>query len=262
MSTQTLKWKLDLSRGSVSFGQLRPFTGTSYRLEIDGGESGSAYVAYLLSCDGRRVLAKSSFDGESSSIAFDSADLRKEFARVPHEPRAFHVFVRSGTWDGGRVVEESTVAEGDLTVVWNPLWTESGTGQAFTTVGPPGPPGERGSDGVGIARIEPRGSDAAGNALYALVLTDGRESVIVVPRGEQGRFAIEYVEDAERGLHRVLAVVNQDGEWTMSVDGAAIDGGGVGRNVDLALSVFRNTANIARLQADQTIRAAAAAGKE
>lgn len=135
MSQQALIWKLDLPRGTVSFGRTAPFAGNTYGLSFEGGATGASYTAYLMSHDGETCLAKSA----SGSIAFDSQALRDEFARGPHETRAFHLYVRDAS---------STVAEGDLDVVWNPLWSDAETGAVYTMRGPKGNPGEPGAPGA------------------------------------------------------------------------------------------------------------------
>lgn len=153
MALQTLSWTLDPSRGTVSFGRLLPFAGNTYSLTLLGGEEGTRYAAYVMSDDGLTCLAKSvpEYDEEAGAwreaqtIAFDTEALRDEFARDPHEARPFHCFVRGGTCDGAAFTEEATVCEGDLAVVWNPLWAAADCGPAYTMRGPQG---ERGTDGA------------------------------------------------------------------------------------------------------------------
>ena len=150
MATQTLVWKMNRERGTLSFGKFLPFAGNTYALEIEGGEDGKAYVAYVMGGDGETCLAKSEMDEAGAmTLAFNTVSLREEFFREMHEERAFHCFLRVGTWDAsaGKVIEDATICEGDLTILWNPLWTEEETGEAYTMRGPQGEQGPRGEQG-------------------------------------------------------------------------------------------------------------------
>lgn len=145
---QTLNWSLNLDRGTIGFGKLLPFSGNEYAVSVTGGASGDAYVFYLMSDDGLACLAKSAYDGSSYTIAFNTQALRDEFLREPHEARPFHLFVRNGSFSGGVITEDATVAEGDLCVLWNPLWTDMASGAAYTMKGDRGERGERGETGA------------------------------------------------------------------------------------------------------------------
>lgn len=143
-----LTWTIDRERGTVRFGRTPPFAGNTYSLTLAGGESGDLFVAYVMDDSGLNCLAKSfGVDAVDLSIALTSKALRDEFLREPHEARAFHVFIRSAAVTADRIIEGDTVAEGDLTILWNPLWNAAEPGQGYTMQGPEGRPGAAGKTG-------------------------------------------------------------------------------------------------------------------
>ena len=137
-SAPSLTWTLNLERGTVNFGRYAPYAGHEYPVTISGGDAGTVYTAYVMSDDGRTCLAKTTASGGAYSIAFNTEDLWEAFVRDMHEMRTFHCIFR----DPSRVV-----AEGDLTVVWNPLWKDTGTGAVYTMKGAQGLAGEQGEKG-------------------------------------------------------------------------------------------------------------------
>lgn len=131
-----LTWTLNLSRGTINFGRYIPYAGNTYPLTIVGGESGAVYLAYVMSDDGRTCLAK--YDEGAGSISFFSEELYSEFQRDMHEMRTFHCIIMHGT--------VRVVAEGDLTIQWNPQWQYDNTIADMYPMR--GPQGDRGAKGV------------------------------------------------------------------------------------------------------------------
>jgi len=138
MAAPTLSWTINTDRGSVTFGRLVPFAGNTYDFTLAGTIYGQTYTAYVMSDDGLKCLAKSTFADNKYTIAFNGKDLREEFVRDMHEMRTFHCVIRDS---------EKCVAEGDLTLAWNPLWEDTETGEVYTMRGPQGNPGETGRQG-------------------------------------------------------------------------------------------------------------------
>ena len=227
MATQTLVWKMNRERGTLSFGKFLPFAGNTYSLEIEGGEDGKAYVAYVMGEDGETCLAKSEMDEAGTmTLAFNTVSLREEFFREMHEERAFHCFLRVGTWDAsaGEVVEDATICEGDLTILWNPLWTEEETGEAYTMRGPQGEQGPRGEQGEKGEKGEKGDVGERGEI--------GPQGVqgVAGPQGVQGVQGIQGVKGAkgDQGLS-AYEVAYKNGfegtekEWLATLVGAAGD---------------------------------------
>lgn len=131
-----LTWTLNLSRGTINFGRYIPYAGNTYSLDILGGDLGAIYKAYVMSDDGLTCLAQN--DGSADTISFFSEELYSEFQRDMHEMRTFHCIIMHGS--------VRVVAEGDLTIQWNPQWQYDNT---ITDMYPMrGPQGDRGEQGV------------------------------------------------------------------------------------------------------------------
>jgi hypothetical protein len=223
MTTQVLNWTLNLERGTVYFGKPLPFAGNTYRIILDGGKVDGLYVIYLMSDDGVECLAKSEYDGANYHIAFNTAALRDAFVREPHEARPFHCYVRNAEYLGpGDIKEGSTVAEGDLTIVWNPLWTEAATGKAYTMKGEPGNPGSPGGKGD---------KGDAGASAYELAKKTGFEGSegewLASLKGAPGSSRVIPLLDAdgnESGVwHKLSVQVGDNGKLRLVVDTTPVD---------------------------------------
>lgn len=223
MTTQVLNWTLNLERGTVYFGKPLPFAGNTYRIILDGGKVDGLYVIYLMSDDGVECLAKSEYDGANYHIAFNTAALRDAFVREPHEARPFHCYVRNAEYLGPDDIKEgSTVAEGDLTIVWNPLWTEAATGKAYTMKGEPGKPGSPGGKGD-------KGDDGA--SAYELAKKAGfggsEDEWLASLRGAPGSSRVIPLLDAdgnESGVwHKLYVQVGDNGKLRLVVDTTPVD---------------------------------------
>lgn len=140
MAYEKLEWTVNTERGTISFGRKLPIAGNTY--ELVGLPAG--LVFYVMDESGEVCLAKSSTSDGVTTIAFNTKDLRNQFDKNWHEVRSFHTVVSS---------ETTTLAEGDLTIVWNPVWTDKETGEKYSMQGPkgdqgePGPKGDRGDKG-------------------------------------------------------------------------------------------------------------------
>lgn len=209
---QTLNWTLSHDRGTITFGRPLPFSGGKYRINVSGAESGAVYTFYLMDDSGLNCLAKSSYDGSGYTITFDSEALRDEFIREPHEARPFHCFARSGTLVDGAIVEANTVAEGDLTIIWNPLWTDYEVGAAYTMQGREGRPGKDGRPGA----EGPQGLSAYDVAVlrgFSGTVEEWIESL----RGQPGRTTS--IHSPEDNLWRNVTLVQDDyAQWNLRVD--------------------------------------------
>jgi hypothetical protein len=223
MTTQVLNWTLNLERGTVYFGKPLPFAGNTYRIILDGGKVDGLYVIYLMSDDGVECLAKSEYDGVNYHIAFNTAALRDAFVREPHEARPFHCYVRNAEYLGPDDLKEgSTVAEGDLTIVWNPLWTEAATGKSYTMKGEPGMPGSPGGKGD---------KGDAGASAYELAKKAGFEGSedewLASLRGAPGSSRVIPLLDAdgnESGVwHKLSVQVGDNGKLRLVVDTTPVD---------------------------------------
>lgn len=223
MTTQALNWTLNLERGTVYFGKPLPFAGNTYRIILDGGKVDGLYVIYLMSDDGVECLAKSKYDGVNYHIAFNTAALRDAFVREPHEARTFHCYVRNAEYLGPDDLKEgSTVAEGDLTIVWNPLWTEAATGKAYTMKGEPGKPGSPGGKGD-------KGDDGA--SAYELAKKAGfggsEDEWLASLRGAPGSSRVIPLLNAdgnESGVwHKLYVQVGDNGKLRLVVDTTPVD---------------------------------------
>ena len=142
-ATPSLTWTLNLERGTVNFGRYAPYAGSTYPITLTGGDSGVVYTGYVMSDDGQDCLAETAYSNGAYSVSFSTEGLRGAFVRDMHEMRTFHCIFR----DPSRVV-----AEGDLTVVWNPLWKDTSAGAVYTMKGErgrAGEQGEKGDDGFG-----------------------------------------------------------------------------------------------------------------
>ncbi len=182
MASPTLTWTIDAARGTVSFGRTIPFAGNTYSLEVSGGDAGEAYVAYLMDDAGRECLAKSETDeGGAATLALNTQGVWDAFVREPHEMRAFHVVVRGGG---------KSVAEGDLSVMWNPLWTDVETGSVYSMRGPKGDRGEAGTPGA---------DGEQGKSAYEVALANGYVGTeadwLATLKGPPGPSTMAYCED-------------------------------------------------------------------
>lgn len=145
-SSLALKWTIDTTRGTLNVGRTMPFTGNTYALSIASSDAStveSTLVAYVMDDDACTCLAKSK-DGK---IAFNSKELRDSFGQVPHEVRTYHCYVRDG---------EKTLAEGDISIQWNPLWSDAGDPNAYTMRGTKGDDGDKGDKGDTITEVKVR----------------------------------------------------------------------------------------------------------
>lgn len=138
--TMTLKWSIDQAKGLLTFGKLIPMAGNTYDIQVSGQTEGAEYAFYVMDHSGEKCLARSERDGDTGAytIAFNTTELRRNFEKEWHEIRSFHTVVSDG---------ENTIAEGDLMICWNPVWTDPGTGEAYSMRGPQGIQGERGQHG-------------------------------------------------------------------------------------------------------------------
>ena len=136
-----LNWNIDRARGRLSFGKLLPMTGNRYRLCVSGREEGKTYQFLVMGENVAVALARSEHDAseDTYSIAFNTTELRKAFRQEWHEIRVFHVVANDG---------ENTIAEGDLSIGWCPVWTDPESGEVYTMRGQPGLPGEPGQPGA------------------------------------------------------------------------------------------------------------------
>lgn len=219
MAAPTLSWTLNTERGTIAFGRLLPFAGNTYDFSLAGTVYGQTYTAYVMSDDGLRCLARSSLSNGQYSIAFNTKELRDEFLREMHEMRTFHCVVRD---------TEKCVAEGDLTIAWNPLWTDTETGEAFTMKGPPGKPGEPGQPGQ---------PGQPGKSAYQSALDTGfvgtEEEWIESLRGQPGLTTMLYCE-ADSKWHPVKVSFDVFGKPVVEVDAEGQD-----ENPDLNTYVTR-----------------------
>lgn len=136
----TLKWSIDQAKGHLTFGKLIPMAGNTYDIQVSGQTAGAFYTFYVMDQSGEKCLARSERDDVIGgyTIAFNQTELRRNFEKEWHEIRSFHTVVSDG---------ENTIAEGDLMICWNPVWTDPGTGEAYSMRGPKGDPGEQGEKG-------------------------------------------------------------------------------------------------------------------
>lgn len=219
MAAPTLSWTLNTERGTIAFGRLLPFAGNTYDFSLAGTVYGQTYTAYVMSDDGLRCLARSSLSNGQYSIAFNTKELRDEFLREMHEMRTFHCVVRD---------TEKCVAEGDLTIAWNPLWTDTETGEAFTMKGPPGKQGEPGKPGQ---------PGKPGKSAYQSALDTGfvgtEEEWIESLRGQPGLTTMLYCE-ADSKWHPVKVSFDVFGKPVVEVDAEGQD-----ENPDLNTYVTR-----------------------
>ena len=182
MASPTLTWTIDAARGTVSFGRTIPFAGNTYSLAIAGGDDGEAFVAYLMDDAGLECLAKSETDESgAATLALNTQGVWDAFVREPHEMRAFHVVVRGGG---------KSVAEGDLSVMWNPLWTDVETGAVYSMRGPKGERGEAGTPGA---------DGEQGKSAYEVALANGYVGTeadwLATLKGPPGSSTMAYCED-------------------------------------------------------------------
>lgn len=213
MAAPILNWTLNTERGSISFGRLLPFAGNTYDFTLAGTVYGQTYTAYLMSDDGLKCLAKSKYANGVYSIALNTADLRDEFVRDPHEVKTFHMFVRD---------TEKCVAEGDLSVVWNPLWEDTETGEVYTMRGPEGRRGEPG---------KPGSTGRTGMSAYELAqllgYTGSQEEWIESLRGQPGNTIMVRARNASGTpldyWHQVYARQNYLGEWVLALDQTPVE---------------------------------------
>lgn len=200
---KTLRWHIDEERGTLGFDVGRVFTGNTYAVDLSGASEGACYTFSVLGEDAREMLAQSETDGDGNTVlALTSCLLRNAFRGRWHEQRTFHVVASDGA---------STVAEGDLVVEYMPAVADAETGRVVSMKGPPG---------VGVAGIEPDGTDADGNAKYLFVLTDGTRLPFSAPRGPAGADAsANYAKDESTGLyHRLVVHKNAYGEKMVDLD--------------------------------------------
>jgi len=201
MANPTLTWKIDKQRGTIGFGRLLPVTGNVYAIDVQGGEDGETYTFYMMDDSGEVCLAGSQRVGNAYIIAFNSQALRDRFDKDWHEVRTFHVVCSDGA---------NTVGEGDLSVTWNPVWTDPETGGAYSMKGP---------QGVSVTSLEYVSSDSGGNITYCFVLSNGERLNFVSPRGPQGTPGkVTAVHDSTTNLwHQLVVRTNRFGEKVLEV---------------------------------------------
>lgn len=246
-SPQNLTWTLNLERGTINFGRTIPFAGNTYNITLEGGEERQQYVIYVMANDGVTCLAKSSYNGTTYSIAFNSISLREEFERAPHEAITFHCYIRNASIESGVAEEVSTVAESELTILWNPLWTEAETGDAFTMQGPPGKPGKDGdpgkpgTDGKSLTwsdLTEEQKASLKGEAFTWDDLTDEQKLALKGEKGDRLKWE-DLTEEQKHSLkgdkgdtaahdlvpcdedgqfYRLVAVKNENGEMVLALE--------------------------------------------
>ncbi len=253
MASPTLTWTIDASRGTVSFGRTIPFAGNTYSLEVSGGDAGEAYVAYLMDDAGRECLAKSETDeGGAATLALNTQGVWDAFVREPHEMRAFHVVVRGGG---------KSVAEGDLSVMWNPLWTDVETGAVYSMRGPKGDRGEKGTPG----KDGTDGTDGTdGKSAYEIAVARGfvgteaewLKSLVGLP----GALSEVQLVDAEGNktdeFYEVLCK-EVDGEKVLVLEQTKIDGVAAKSNAERAEVAAKSAAASSKSAAASETNAAA-----
>lgn len=205
---RTLNWKINLERGTLSFGKLPPFAGNTYAIQLDGAAQDETYTFYVIANDGVTCLAKSTCKDGAYAISFDTVELRNAFQREAHETRTFHCYARidDGTTDG------ATIAAGDVAVQWNPLWKDTETGATYTMRGPQGAHGDPGADGA---------QGEQGKSAYQIALDNGfvgtelewLESI----RGNPG--ASTAIHDPITDLwHDIFIKANEYGDYVVDID--------------------------------------------
>ena len=211
----TLKWSIDQSKSRLTFGKLFPMTGNTYEILISGKSLGATYVFYVMDDSGERCLAASIRDPgtDSYTIAFNTTDLRMQFEKNWHEIRTFHTIVSDGT---------NTIAEGDLPVVWNPVWTEPGVGRPYSMKGEKGDQGEKGE----------RGEQG--------------------PEGRPSHFGYCYDETTHK-YHKLITYTNKYGEKMLDVDPVGVD------SVPVPFGFGTPTASVTELPSGATPTAAVTA---
>lgn len=210
---QSLTWTINLERGTISFGKTLPFAGNAYNLSIVGGNAGDVYTFYVMADDGTMCLAKSSISNNQVSIAFTTEDLHDAFQMEPHETRSFHTFCRVA--DGS--TEGATVAEGDLTIQWNPLWQDADTGETYSMRGPKGNQGKPGLPG---------NPGLPGKSAYEIAVALGylgtEAQWLESLKGRAGSATMAYCQ-ADQQWHKFYAVKNIHDEYIICVDQEGMD---------------------------------------
>ena len=203
-----LNWNIDRARGRLSFGKLLPMTGNRYRLCVSGREEGKTYQFLVMGENVEVALARSEHDAseDTYSIAFNTTELRKAFRQEWHEIRVFHVVANDG---------ENTIAEGDLSIGWCPVWTDPESGEVYTMRGQPGLPGEPGQPG------------ARGLSAYEVWLASGHtgtaEDFLAALKGPAATERYAYCE-ATGKYHRTYLSQNARGEYVWAVDDTPLSG--------------------------------------
>lgn len=208
MANPTLLWTVSKERGTISFGRLLPLTGNTYDLAITGGAAGESYTFYVMDESGEVCLARSETSDGATTIAFNSAALRNQFVKEWHETRMFHCVCSNGA---------ATIAEADLFITWNPVWTDIESGSAYSMRGP---------QGVGISSVEHASTDEDGNITYQFRLTDGSVAKFLAPRGPRGPATdFGYVRDegGDNKWHKIVVRTNRFGEKTIDIEQAGVD---------------------------------------
>lgn len=207
----TLKWSIDQAKGRLMFGKLLPMAGNTYEVAVSGQTEGAEYTFYVMDESGEKCLARSTRNtGGAYSIAFNTKDLRESFKKEWHEIRAFHTVVSDG---------ENTIAEGDLSIVWNHVWTDQESGEAYSMKGEPGEPGAPGAD-ARVNRIVKTGEDADGNFIYSMVFDDGQEFAFLSPKGPRGFDAMmTYLKEyGHEKYHECCVMQNSKGQWVLAIE--------------------------------------------
>ena len=207
----TLKWSIDQAKGRLMFGKLLPMAGNTYEVAVSGQTEGAEYTFYVMDESGEKCLARSTRNtGGAYSISFNTKELRESFKKEWHEIRAFHTVVSDG---------ENTIAEGDLSIVWNHVWTDQESGEAYSMKGEPGEPGAPGAD-ARVNRIVKTGEDADGNFIYSMVFDDGQEFAFLSPKGPRGFDAMmTYLKEyGHEKYHDCCVMQNSKGQWVLAIE--------------------------------------------
>lgn len=213
---ETLAWRLDTDRGTVSFGRKIAYAGNTYALEISGVPAGETVTVYVMDDWGERCLAKSEAQGGETTIALNTCDLKSAFDGHPHEARSFHTILRGE----GSETDAAVLAEGDWTIDYNPLWTDTETGDVYSMKGPPGEPGRPGEPGQPGEPGGPGEPGQPGKSAYEVAVEHGfsgsEEEWLESLRGAPSSIRRMKCEDGK--LYEVSLVYNDDGDLVMEPD--------------------------------------------
>lgn len=144
----SIDWRITPKIHHVGFGSRILFLGNSYQLSIADNRGGTLYDAFVMDKTAEICIAQSS----GGVLALNTKSLYDIFSHFPHELRTFHTYIRERIIDSTGVASHgSTVAEGDLPIMWAP----SSSGIVYDDVvfdfkgprGDKGPKGDKGDKG-------------------------------------------------------------------------------------------------------------------